>query len=272
MSAVQAWGEMLRAWAIPEEILVQAPESPWRFPPELMRVRAEIAATGQPNTSAVRALESLPKGGAVLDVGVGGGAASLPLAKRASLIVGVDSSREMLDQFRETARKRRVPTQELLGTWPEVSPLSPPVDVVVCNHVLYNVQDLGPFVRALDEHARRRVVLEITREHPLGWMNDRWMRFHGLGRPREPTADTAVVALEELGFEVHREDRLRDTSPSGFERREDGIALTRRRLCLPAERDPEIAEALGDRLAQRDGLWSAGPTDQVLVTLWWDRS
>jgi SAM-dependent methyltransferase len=270
MRALQAWGEMLRTWAIPEDILAAVPESPWGFPPELMRVRAETAATRPLDASAARAMEALPKGGRVLDVGVGGGAASLPLGDRASLVVGVDTSREMLDLFRETFRNRRIPTQELFGTWPEVSPLAPPVDVVVCNHVLYNVQDLEPFVRALGEHARHRVVVEITREHPLSWMNDLWMRFHGLVRPREPTADTAVGSLEELGIDVHREDRNRETSPSGFERREDAIALTRRRLCLPAERDPEIEGSLGGRLAEHEGLWSAGPSDQVLVTLWWD--
>jgi hypothetical protein len=32
----------------------------------------------------------------------------------------------------------------------------------------------------------------------------------------------------------------------------------------------EIAEALGDRLALRDGVWSAGPARQVVVTMWWD--
>ncbi len=58
---------------------------------------------------------------------------------------------------------------------------------------------------------------------------------------------------------------------SGFERREDAVALIRRRLCLWPDRDEEVAEAIGDRLVERDGLWSAGPVDQEIVTLWWDR-
>jgi hypothetical protein len=56
----------------------------------------------------------------------------------------------------------------------------------------------------------------------------------------------------------------------GFERREDAIGLVRRRLCLPAGRDDEIADALGTRLSEHDGLWSAGPYEQQVVTLWWD--
>lgn len=272
MSATKAWGEMLRAWAIPEEILDQAPEPPYGFPPELFRRRAETAIAEAPSASAIRAIEVLPDGGTVIDVGVGAGAASLPLASRASLITGIDPSEAMLEEFRETARTVGVEAHAVLGIWPEIGAEVPPADVVVCNHVLYNAPDLGPFAAALSDHARRRVVVEITREHPVAWMNDLWLRFHGIERPSEPTADTAVAALQELGVGVHREDRTRETNPSGFELRGDAIALTRRRLCLSPDRDLEIAVALGDRLAERDGLWSTGPTDQMLVTLWWDRS
>ena len=63
-----------------------------------------------------------------------------------------------------------------------------------------------------------------------------------------------------------------EAGSGGFERRDDAIALVRRRLCLKADRDGEIAESLGDRLKQRNGLWSAGPAEQRLVTLWWDRA
>lgn len=270
MGTVAYWAEALAGWGIPEEILAGAPEDPWRYPPDLFRRRADVAAASEPSRSARRALEALPEGGTVLDVGVGGGAASLPLAGRASLIVGVDQSEGMLEQFREAGAAAGVATREVSGAWPDVADLVGTVDVTVCNHVLYNVADLGPFVRALDDRTRRRVVIEITATHPLAWMNDLWMRFHGLERPSGPTADDAVAALAELGVAVHREDDLRPPRSSGFERRENALALVRRRLCLPAERDEEIAEALGERLIQDDGAWSAGPAEQTVVTLWWD--
>jgi hypothetical protein len=69
---------------------------------------------------------------------------------------------------------------------------------------------------------------------------------------------------------MRREDVARPPRSGGFERREDAVGLIRRRLCLTPDRDGEIAEALGHRLAQHDGLWSAGPEAQRLVTLWWD--
>jgi precorrin-6B methylase 2 len=273
VNAAERWGAALASWAIPDEILSRAPESPWTFPPELFRSRADAAAaTKERGPTVLEALEALPDGGTILDVGVGAGAASRPLWPRASRVAGVDSSEAMLDEFRRAAAAAGVEAVPILGRWPDVAAEADAADVVVCAHVLYNVQDLEPFVRALHDHARHRVVIEITSTHPLAWMSDLWLRFHDLERPTEPTADDAEEALRESGFEVRREDVARPPRSGGFERREDAVGLIRRRLCLTPERDDEIAEALGDRLAQHDGLWSAGPEAQRLVTLWWDTS
>jgi hypothetical protein len=162
----------------------------------------------------------------------------------------------------------RVETIE--GTWPNAAVETRACDVVVCGHVLYNVQDLVPFLRALEDHARRRIVAEITAEHPWAWMNDLWRRFHDLERPTSPTAGDAVEVLRGMGFEPHVEERVAEPQPVGFERRADAIALIRRRMCLTAGRDGEVAEALGNRLRQTADLWSAGPATTALVTIWWD--
>src|SRR2546430_2930411 len=82
-SAERRWREDLAAWAIPQHILDAAPESPWHFPVELFARRAD-AAQSRMTASTLRALEALPMDGSVLDVGCGAGAASLPLAAKAS--------------------------------------------------------------------------------------------------------------------------------------------------------------------------------------------
>jgi SAM-dependent methyltransferase len=218
------------------------------------------------------ALEALPRGGNVVDVGVGGGGTSLSLAGRAGRIVGVDGQPEMLESFADNARAAGVDAVTIEGRWPDVETLVPVADVVVAGHVLYNVPDLEPFVLALDRHARRRVVLEAPDRHPMTWMNDLWLRFHGLRRPEAPTIAEAIAALRECGVDPRSEDREsdEDQTGTGFERREDAVALIRRRLCLPAERDPEVAEALGDRLVLRDGIWTTATGGGTIVTLWWD--
>jgi SAM-dependent methyltransferase len=270
VTALERWRDALRAWAIPDAIMRAAPESPYGFPTELFRRRAERSASETPTATTLRAREALRDGGSVLDVGVGGGSTSLPLADRASVIVGVDQSASMLRAFVETAAVAGVRAEIVEGGWPDAAARTPACDVVVCGHVFYNVHDLGPFAHELTGHARHRVVVELTGEHPLAWMNDLWVAFHGLQRPTSPTAEDARDALRDVGIDPAWDERDVQARASGFDRREDAVALIRRRLCLPADEDDAVAEALGPRLTSVDGLWSAGPGTTRIVTMWWD--
>jgi hypothetical protein len=266
----EQWRAAMREWALPDAVLAAAPESPWGLPIEPFRTRAERAVQGELTFSNRRARDALPPAGTVLDVGVGAGAASLPLSPPCARIVGVDSSAESLDEFRRQARRVGVQARTVKGVWPAVQARAPVTDVVVCNHVAYNVGDLAPFVLALNAHARRRVVIELTRQHPTLWMADLWLHFHGLDRPARPDADDAVSLIRGLGLPVRRRAETRARGAGGFVRREDAVAWIRRRLCLDAARDPEVASRLGKRLVHEDGLWSVRPPDQPVVTLWWD--
>jgi SAM-dependent methyltransferase len=266
--ALDRWRQQLEGWAVPEAILAAAPESPWGFPVGLFRSRARRAGEGPATPSTLEAARHLPEGGSVLDVGAGGGAASLPLAGTAGRLVGVDSSPGMVASFLAAAEAAGVPAEGVEGTWPEVAGRVGPADVVVCHHVLYNVAALGPFAEALTDHARRRVVAELTDRHPLVGLGPLWRRFHDLERPSGPGADDAVAALEALGLAVDRQDwEHRDRF--GFDDFDELVAFTRRRLCLPADRDPEVAEALLEQgTHQVDGVWVSGQPRRVTTLSW----
>lgn len=270
-----SWAGALGSWAIPDEILDAAPESPYGFPAELFVRRGERAidgATAPSTPTTIRALEALGDGGTVLDIGAGGGATSLPLARRCTGLIAVDGQADMLQAINRMAAAFGMPVTTVQGRWPDVAAETPRADLVVCGHVAFNAPDLMPFVVELSAHALRRIVLELTEQHPLSWMNDLWLKFHDLVRPERPSAHDAEALCRALEFDVRRDERVdtEDMAGSGFERREDAIALVRRRLCLSPERDGEIATALGSRLVELDGLWRAGPHEQRVVTLWWD--
>lgn len=261
--AARHWADALAAWAIPQEILDAAPErQPWRFSPEVFAWTPERAATEGPvvTPSRRRALEALGEGGTVLDVGAGGGRASLPLSPPATFVTAVDSSAELLEVFAEAADREGVDHRIVLGAWPEVAPEVAPADVVVCHNVAYNIADLPPFVRALSDHARRRVVLEVTVHHPASNLNEAWRALHGLERPTSPTADDAIAVLEEMGLEIRWEASERVVHAAGRDRA-DMVAHARQRLCVGPERDAEIAELLGA---------DAGRPLRRIVTIWWD--
>lgn len=266
--ALERWREQLDGWAIPSEILAAAPESPWGYPVGLFRSRARRAGSRPATPSNLEAARSMPEGGSVLDVGAGAGAASLPLAGLAGRLVAVDESPAMVASFLDAAEAAGVPAEAVEGRWPEVAGRVGPADVVVCHHVLYNVADLAPFALALTGHARRRVVAELTDRHPLAGLRPLWRRFHDLDRPTGPGADDAVAALGAAGLEVDRQD-WEQTDRFGVDDFDELVAFTRRRLCLPAARDPEVAEALLDEgTRQVDGVWVSGQPRRVTTLSW----
>ena len=174
----------------------------------------------------------------------------------------------MVASFLAAAGQRGVPAEAVEGSWPEVAGRVGPADVVVCHHVLYNVADLAPFALALTGHARRRVVAELTDRHPLVGLRPLWRRFHDLDRPTGPGAGDAEAALGAAGLEVDRQD-WEQPDRFGFDDFDELVAFTRRRLCLPAARDPEVAEALlADGTRQVDGVWVSGQPRRVTTLSW----
>lgn len=259
--AATRWREQLEAWAIPESLLEAAPESPYGFSAEMFAAVADEALAADELTPTThRAADALPAGGTVLDVGCGGGAASLPLAHTAGTLIGVDEGEDMLAAFAERAARLGVAAQTVAGRWPDVAGDTPVADVVVCTHVFHNVPDLVAFAAALTDHARRRVAVELTDRHPLRWTAPYWQALHDLDRPTGPTADDAVAVLSaELGLDVEVE-RWEGPARLAGRTREELVAFLRPRLCLPVERENELHAAL-DAHPPR--------TQRDLVTLSW---
>jgi SAM-dependent methyltransferase len=254
-TAAEHWASELASWAIPDHIMAQATESPWEFSPALFR---PPPAEPTPDTpSRVRAREALPAGGSVLDVGCGGGAAGLALVPPAGRVSGFDQSRDLLDLFEARARELGVEFEAFQGTWPDDAGRVGPADVVVTNHVAYNVPGLAAFAAELTAHARNRVVMELTGDHPRAGVNDLWRHFWDVERPSGPTADDAIAVLREAGIEPSVERMARENRSISQEAR---VTSVRRYLCLPPEREPEVAELLKDR----------PPAAGEVVTLWWD--
>jgi SAM-dependent methyltransferase len=201
----------------------------------------------------------VPAGGSVLDIGCGGGIAAFALTPPAVHVIGVDGQAEMLTMFAANAVKRGVSCQTIEGLWPAVADEAPDADVVTAHHVVYNVSDIVPFLRALDDHARFRVVLEMPDHHPLSTMSEAWRYFWQIERPLGPTPSDLVEVLEELGVHANRERW------NGVMRAEQGLEqaahFMRIRLCLPASREGEVR----DFLAARPQVTLRG-----LSTIWWD--
>lgn len=260
-SAAERWRQQLAAWAIPDAILAAAPVSPWGFSVGDFADRAR-RQRDQPTPAHELSRAVLADGGRVLDVGCGGGAASLPLVPPATGLTGFDSSPEMLAAYRDAALELGVEVATVQGTWPrdagQVADRSH--EVVVAQDVLYNVPDADAFVLACDRVAARRVVVVLPTAHPMSWTRPYWRRLHDLDRPTGPTVDDAVAVLAEAGIAVQRTSWTEPTLWA-FADREDAVAMVRTRLCLPVTRDDDVRAALEE---------VPPPREREAVALWWD--
>jgi SAM-dependent methyltransferase len=262
------WASALAEWAIPDAILSAAERSPWGHPVKRFAAKADADLAAPGGVSYGRALDALAEvrgrtghAGTLLDVGAGAGAASLPLAPWAAAITAVDPSAGMLAAFAERAAALPdgPPCTTVEGRWPDVADRVGVHDVVVSHHVVYDVADIGPFVAALTAAARDHVVVEIVPHHPMTWLNPLWLQLHGVRRPTRPTADDFVAVLHACGVTslvVERWERIDVDGLSQTER----VELATRRLCLPADREPDVAAALAD---------VPRPATSPVVTLSW---
>ncbi|MEJ3658966.1 class I SAM-dependent methyltransferase [Actinomycetes bacterium KLBMP 9759] len=250
-TAARRWAGSQEGRGIPAEILAQAETTPWRH--DVDRFVAPDVAQDTPSRAA--ALDLLGAGGSVLDVGCGGGAAGLALSAAATHVTGTDRQPDMLEAFAATAAARGVPHRTVLGSWPGAAASAGRADVVVCHHVLHNVVDLPPFVEALTAAAVRGVVVEMSTQHPMAWLDPLWLRFHGLRRPPSATSADAVAVLAELGIGAAVTEWERRRS---FRQDVDWIT---RQLCLPAGRAGEVEAALAE----------LPPRPSTVATLTWRR-
>ena len=251
------WRELLRRSAVPQAIIDASPEPDVSLAPERFRWKPEEDALQPVRPSRRRALEALPEGGSVLDVGVGGGASSLGLVPEVGLIVGVDPMEGMLESFQASAYEAGVATKAVLGSWPEVAGQVEAADVAVCHHALYRVAEIEEFLEALTDHASARVVVEVSDRSPLSALDPLWKSIHGLDRPDWSVADELQAVLTAMELGVEREDMV--LPPRDQEVTTQLVEFCRRRLHAGPDRDEEIERWLRTR----------EPSEHRVVALWW---
>ena len=250
------WRENLASWAIPKEIIEQAPTSPWIHPVELFQIDTNQKLESTPSTKA--ALAGLREEASVLDIGCGGGKATFELIPQVKIAIGVDHQSVMLEKYQEYASSKNIAVQTFFGDWPDIASQVPTAEVVLAHHVLYNVSKIEDFINALSSHATSRVVVELPTLHPLTSMNSYWKHFWNLERPSSPTANDALEIIRELGFDAKIE--FFEAAPFKEIALEKMVEFNRIRLCLPSTKDVEILEFTKQQK----------PEVRKLATIWWD--
>lgn len=210
---------------------------------------------------------------AVLDVGAGTGRHSIPLARHASRIIALDPSAAMLSYLREDIDSQGLSNVEVVeGTWPDAGDRVPQVDVVISAHVLYPIEDIVPFLRALDAHARRYCFLNLMVWQPWFDQMELWEAVHGEPRLPQPNYIDALNVLHQLGCYASVEIVWVEMART-FENLDDAVERFAEALAVDhdAGQRKRLANALGERLAPLgDGRLATPHRRYPIATVWWE--
>jgi SAM-dependent methyltransferase len=207
-----------------------------------------------------------------LDVGAGGGRYALPIARLTRGVIAIDPSPSMLAILREGVdvlgleNVRAVEARWPVSGW-DVEPRSLDpfrADVSLMAHVGYDIEDVGPFLDALEAVTRRRCIAVMGDGAMTTVGRLYWERIHG--EPRVPLP--ALPDLVTLLFARGRlpEVRLVDREPPTHEHLEGLHDRARRQLWLRpgSDRDARLAELLASDAVERDGEVSL-PEDRTRI-------
>lgn len=264
MTAAARWRDQLEGWALPADLLDAVPWNPYAWPADLF-ARRDRSAESPPIVEVVRRIG--PR--SVLDIGAGTGGSCLALAEQGIGVTAVERDSGMAIRLREEAARRDVEVEIVQGSWPEVAHEVPTVDVATAAHVVHNVADLSPFLRAAADHARQIALQEFER-HPWSHLGPYYEALHGLKRPAGPTVDDLVAVIREVFDLVPSVEWWETGRPISFADRRDLMAFYGRRLVLPEARWSELDDVLGpDIVEAEDGSVYLGDRRKRVATVAW---
>ena len=243
MTSTERWNEMVRAAHEQSDSMRKEnpPADSWsNF---AQQFRADPRRTDDPLLNHLRRLVCPDE--VVLDVGAGGGRLALPIALEAKKVIAVEPSPSMCRVLREVAVEFDVQHVEVVESgWLDAE--VPEVYLAICCHVLYVIKDIEPFVRKLEKHAKR-VLVVVYQAPPQSQIYPLWELVHDVPRLPLPSLPEFLEVLSQLGVDpkievVHIEQVRR------FESIEVAKNQIAQRLYVTPE-TPEM-ERLDDLLSQ----------------------
>lgn len=252
MDAIETWGEIVRVeHAQSDRARGVRPADTWsRLAPAF---KDDPHRTGDATVETLRT--RLIPGETLLDVGAGGGRLALPLALTCRHVTAVEPSPSMCAVLRETADEYGIENVSIVEAgWIDAS--VEPADVALCSHVVYVVENIGPFVRKLNDHARRLVLAIVFRSPPQSQTYGLWEQVHGEKRHGLPALPEFLPALDQLGIQPEVTE-LAPQPPMSFDSVESARDTIASRLYVQPGTDAmtRLENALQDSLCESDGVW-----------------
>jgi SAM-dependent methyltransferase len=266
-----AWAERVRANRDQAERLRESTPSDFYAPVSSLFV-ADPRRTDEPVLDVLQAIARTDS--RWLDIGAGAGRYALPLALRVREVIAVEPSAGMRRALRTGIDEHGITNVRVVpGTWPEalddLGPL-PAADVAFIAHVGYDIEQVGPFLDAMEAAAGESCVAVLTDRSPGAVADSFWPVVHGEERVPLPALPDLVALLDARGrrTEVVRVER----STRSFDSVDALAAFLRRQLFIAegSEKDVHFRASMPDMIVHRDGAWTLaeGPAGSVGVLSW----
>jgi molybdenum cofactor cytidylyltransferase len=274
----KAWAARVVANAEQVERFREVPDGADFYAPVTGLFRADPRRTDEPVLDAL--LRLVRPGETWIDIGAGAGRYALPialaLAPSGGRVIALDASPGMLDALMELQSEHGVTDVEVVETrWPPSNgvPLDRfAADVALIAHVGYDIEAIGPFVRAMEAVARRMCVAVLMERQPSSVADACWPPVHGEQRVPLPALAEFVELLRARGREPSVEMLSRE--PRRFGSRDELAGFLRRQLWIDQRgaADKRFQAALDDLLIVDEegmvGLRTQEPLPIGVVT--WD--
>ncbi|MBI2766565.1 MAG: methyltransferase domain-containing protein [Chloroflexi bacterium] len=253
VEALAEWAARVKANRDQAERL-REPAPPGDFYAPIASVfRADPRREGEPELAALRAL--VEPGETWLDIGAGGGRYALPLALRAKEVIALDPSEGMLSVLRTAMAEEGIDNVRVVQSrWPAPE-LSLTADAAFIAHVGYDIEDIGPFLDAMEVAAGRLCAALLLAESPAAPASAFWPAIHGEERAPLP-------ALREfLALQLARgrlcEVRLFERPPAAYHAHDNAVTWLRQQLFVApgSEKDQQLQKLAAERLIERDGQY-----------------
>jgi hypothetical protein len=227
--------------------------------------RADPRRTHEPALDALRAL--VQPGETWVDVGAGGGRCALPLALLAKRVIAVEPSEGMRNVLQTGMTEHGISNVEIV---PSRFPMqgAPVGDVALMSHIGYDIEEIGPFLDAVEASARRLCVAVLVSPSPPYLAEPFWPPIHGEPRIALPGLSEFLVLLlaRRRLFELRlcTRDPLTHAEPDGPLR-----WLYQQLFITPdTEKGRRLAALAREAVTSRDGRWalSWAPVPLGIVT------
>jgi hypothetical protein len=171
-------------------------------------------------------------------------------------VIAVEPSASMRNALRTGKEEHGLANLRIVaGAWPAVLDElgTPPVaDVALMAHVGYDIEEIGPFVDAMDRAASRLRVAMLTDQSPASVADPFWPIVHGMDRVPLPALPELAELLRAGGHET--QIRRVERTPRTFDSFDGLATFVRRQLWIEdgGEKDGRFRAALATMARERD--------------------